>query len=120
VSEEKTPALPGATRDRTWANRRLGEYLLLSEADIALINALKPHCAVCNRPVERIAWFRTIDHRAITFVIQCHGATEETKIHFDDLPALMQGGVQGAVAFQQKAVCEQTDDRTAPIPAQLR
>lgn len=99
----KPPARSGTTRDRTRAYRRLAGNVLLSEADVELLNALKPRCWVCDNPVRGMFWGRkSIMDMSLTFTIECHGETEEAVITLDNIPALLSGGVQGAVAFEKK------------------
>jgi hypothetical protein len=88
-------------RDWTWLTRRLHNTLLLSQADIATLNALRPHCAVCHIFVADFAWSRDSMSRSILFVAMCHGETERYLIPFDDLPKIMIGGVAGGEAFTQ-------------------
>lgn len=44
----KVPAPAGSTRDDTWRYRRLGGSLLLNEADLRLLDSLRPVCARCG------------------------------------------------------------------------
>lgn len=97
----KPPARSEQVRDRTWTHRRLGASLLLSEQDIAFLDAMRPLCARCRRPVESFAWSRAVGGRAVTFTVRCHGETETTSVGFDELPALFSLGVQGGMAFAE-------------------
>lgn len=93
------PAPAGATRDRTWEYRCMGDNLLLSQADIALLDALKPRCAVCNRQVNSLTWRRDISEPWVVFTVHCHGATEDTVVPFSRFHEIMAGAIQGAKAF---------------------
>lgn len=96
----KVPATAGSTRDDTWRYRRLGGSLLLSEDDLRLLDSLRPVCARCGGPVCAFSWSRpSLAERSVRFRAECHGAVEEQDVPFDDLPAIMAGGVQGAQAF---------------------
>lgn len=86
-------------RDTTWLTRRLESSLLLSQADVALLNALRPRCAACGRLVDVFSWTREGKDRTITFRAECHGQVEENRVTFDMLPAVMAAGVQGGEAF---------------------
>jgi hypothetical protein len=99
MSSESLPSRPGATRDRTWQTRRLGNHLLLSQADIELLNSLKPICAVCNKQVEALSWRRSINQMSVIFTVTCHGATEDTEVPFTRFHEIMAGAIQGAKAF---------------------
>jgi hypothetical protein len=100
-------ARPGQiNRPTTWTYRRLADSVLLSQEDIDLLNALRPRCAQCNKLVEGFSWTRSMNGPYLCFTVHCHGAVEETKVSYDMLPALMMGGVQGAVAFQDKPKIE--------------
>jgi hypothetical protein len=96
---DNLPSRPGATRDRTWQTRRLGSHLLLSQADIELLNSLKPICAVCDRQVEALSWRRSINQMSVIFTVTCHGATEDTEVPFTRFHEIMAGAIQGAKAF---------------------
>jgi hypothetical protein len=93
------PARAGTVRDTTWKNRRLGSTLLLSNADVELLNSLHPLCAVCNKPVETLSWRRDIAEPWVVFTATCHGATEETVVPFSQFHEIMAGAIQGAKAF---------------------
>ncbi len=99
--KENLPARPvDVRRDTTWRNRRMGDNLLLSQADIELINSIRPRCAKCGRPVDVISWTRPMDRPFhVRFTVECHGESETTSVSFDDLPLLLGGAVQGAEAF---------------------
>lgn len=98
--KENLPARSAdAVRDQTWRTRRLSGSLLLSQADIDFLNAMRPRCATCGGLVERFSWRRALGERAVTFRAECHGDFEETTLGFEQLPALMLGGVQDAKAF---------------------
>jgi hypothetical protein len=115
------PSRPGTTRDRTWEHRRMGSHLLLSQADIDLLNAIKPVCAVCDKLVDTISWCRSINQQSVVFTVTCHGATEDTEVPFSRFHEIMAGAVQGAKAFGEKvspnnqivaqALLESTQDR---------
>ena len=95
----KIPALPGR-RDRTWETRRLAHTVLLSEADRLLLDNIRPRCARCGRPVERLTWMLTPEGNAVRFRVECHGAAEEMLVGFDLLPSILAGAVQGAEVFK--------------------
>lgn len=76
--------------------------MVLSQADLDLLHALRPNCAMCGKPVEIIEWMRGSGDRVMIYRVRCHGAMEETRIDFADMPALMLGGVAGGVAFGDK------------------
>ena len=96
-------------RDTTWLRRRWGSMMVLSQADLDLLHALRPNCAICGKPVEIIEWQRGGGgERVMIYRVHCHGATEETRIDFADMPALMLGGVAGGVAFGDKPAIEHT------------
>jgi hypothetical protein len=96
---DNLPSRPGEARDRTWDTRRMGNHLLLSQADIALLDSLKPICAVCNKRIDTLSWRRSIGQLSVIFTVQCHGASEDTEVSFAKFHEVMAGAVQGAKAF---------------------
>lgn len=90
---------PGSNRSSAWNNRRLDTLLLLSHADIELLNSLRPRCVQCNRLVDRFFWYRSVSELMIVFEAECHGKIEKTHVTFAMLPAIMLGGVHGGEAF---------------------
>jgi hypothetical protein len=97
--KENLPAT-GAVRDTTWLYREFGEFILLSEADYALLRALKPRCAVCNRPVDSVDY--AVDpatRQHMIFTAHCHGDWERNRLSKKELKMLLAYGVQGGEAF---------------------
>ena len=94
-------------RDRTWETRKLGSTLLLSEADRLLLDALRPRCVKCGKPVERMMWTLIPGNYAVLFRVECHGAADEMLVGFDMLPAILSGAVQGAEVFRDVPKLEQ-------------
>jgi hypothetical protein len=88
-------------RDTTWKYRRLSGSLLLSQADIEMLNVLRPLCGRCHKPVEEFAWNHSPAGRAMQFHIECHGEKMSMSVGFDEIPTIMLGGVQGAVVFAE-------------------
>jgi hypothetical protein len=103
---DNLPARAGVTRDKTWRDRRMGENLLLSQADIDLLNSLKPRCAQCNKQIDTISWRRSMDQLSVIFTVRCHGAVEETEVPFSRFHEIMNGAVQGAEAFRDPPLLE--------------
>ncbi len=104
------PAISGH-RDRTWATRRLGNTLLLSEADRLLLATIRPRCAHCGKPVETMSWVRVPKKNAVLFRVECHGAADEMLVGFDLLPVILAGAVQGAEVFKETLKLENTNGR---------
>ena len=94
------PVAAGRSRDRTWETRRLASTLLLSEADRLLLDAIRPRCAKCGRPVERMMWTPIFGKAGVLFRVECHGAADEMLVGFDMLPTILAGAVQGAEVFK--------------------
>lgn len=86
-------------RDTTWQYRRLESTLLLSQADMALLESLRPRCARCKKPVEQFVWGRSPTGHAMLFHVECHGEKMDMSVGFNEVPAIMLGGVQGAEVF---------------------
>ena len=92
--------LPGNMhRDMTWLHRRLMGTLLLSQADIDTLNALRPRCARCKKLVEEFSWVRDSKDRNLTFYVLCHGAKLDMRVTFEDIPGIMLAGVAGGEVF---------------------
>jgi len=45
-----------------------------------LIEALKPHCAVCNKPVETIEWVNCYKTDSVWVTVYCHGQKESCEL----------------------------------------
>jgi hypothetical protein len=68
--------------------------------EIDAVLALFPRCAVCGRPVEKLAWTADpVDRDVMVFTAWCHGAEEACEI--PRAQALQ--GIAGDVAFQLQA-----------------
>lgn len=102
----QVPARAGESRDRTWETRRMGRSLLLSEADLAALNAMRPRCARCDKPVESLSWTLVPPGMSVAFRAGCHGAVEETTVALADMHVLLGHGVQGAEAFREPNLLE--------------
>lgn len=112
MTDNKPPARAGEFRDSTWVFRRLRGNLLLSQADLALLESIKPRCAKCNKQVDTLSWRRDFaDPLVVVFTVSCHGAMENTRVPFSKFHELMQGAVHGAEAFvvdQQDKIYQET------------
>lgn len=96
-----------APRDRTWEHRDFGTVILLSEADYALLRAMRPRCAVCGRPVDRFDWHVDPDTKLhMIYTAYCHGDSETMRLSMREMKALLAGGVQGGEAFAGKLLTE--------------
>lgn len=94
------------TRSRTWHVRRFGTTLLLSDEDRALLRALWPRCAICNKPVDEFGnrGTRRETEIYVEFFARCHNAEEITRVSLTDLESILAAGVQGGVAFDDPRI----------------
>jgi len=68
------------------------------------MNGGLPHCAVCNKPVDKMEWFDNFDSHHRTFRAFCHGQVEVV-----DLPNILlidNLSIEYATAFNQKRLEE--------------
>ena len=65
-----------------------------------------PTCAVCSKPVERMITSKDPFLRVCVFVVECHGAAEETRIGFDQVESDQHffERMRGGVAFKIPAL----------------
>lgn len=79
-------------------------------------NTARPTCAVCNRPVEKLAVSYNNNWNTATYTVECHGAVEQATLTDRQIhEAQMIGGISFGLAFQasEAPALPAADSRTA-------
>ena len=59
-----------------------------------------PWCDVCQKPVERLRWYKSFSSMEYVYEAFCHGDTERTEISYRLLLILKAGDIEMGVAFK--------------------
>jgi hypothetical protein len=72
---------------------------------LAILNALRPRCAICDRPVDELVAYRNEAEDELTFVAHCHGDIERVRLPRD----VRVNQLSPAVAFATRKLVSATD-----------